>query len=178
MMNDRDMAPRLTRLRALCIGALLLAATALTAALLPQLRPPSVVRAESFHLVDATGAVHGEFTLQPAGPVFVLKDRESGDRVKLFHEADTTGLYVMDATGATRIGIAQFSHGGGGVALHGPETKGAVVLYLKERGSLRIYDPDGKVAAEFTSPARTDPAGTPGKPAASAAGAGASRTPR
>jgi hypothetical protein len=67
------------------------------------------------------------------------------DRVALLHEADTDGLFVMDAEGTTRIGVAQFSHGGGGFALHGPESKGAAVLYLKGDGSLRFFDQEGAV---------------------------------
>ncbi len=31
----------------------------------------------------------------------------------------------------TRVGVAQFAHGGGGVALYGPDSKVAAVLYLK-----------------------------------------------
>ena len=43
--------------------------------------------------------------------------------------------------------MAQFAHGGGGVALHGPRDKGAAVLYYKGAGSLTMYDEAGKVVA-------------------------------
>lgn len=51
-------------------------------------------------------------------------------------------------TGDTRIGVAQFAHGGGGFALHGPEAKGAAVLYLKERGTLTFYGDEGGVTRQ------------------------------
>ena len=38
-------------------------------------------------------------------------------------------------------------------ALHGEETKGATVLYMKDfRGSLRLYDREGKVTYELPPP--------------------------
>ena len=51
--------------------------------------------------------------------------------------------------GTTRVGVAQFAHGGGGFALHGPEAKGAAVLYLQGDGSLTFYGPDGDVQARY-----------------------------
>jgi len=56
-------------------------------------------------------------------------------------------LYVRDASDQVRIGVAQFAHGGGGVALHGAAAKGAAVLYFKEQGSLTFYDSEGNVIA-------------------------------
>jgi hypothetical protein len=38
----------------------------------------------------------------------------------LKHTADTTGLFVPDGEGVTRLGAAQFAHGGGGYALQTP----------------------------------------------------------
>ena len=55
----------------------------------------------------------------------------------------------MDETGGTRLGAAQFAHGGGGYALHGPEMKGAAVLYLKGEGSLSMYDAEGELTDRF-----------------------------
>jgi len=43
------------------------------------------------------------------------------------------------------IGLSQFAHGGGGLALHGENSKGASVLYHKGSGSLSFYDMEGNV---------------------------------
>lgn len=66
-------------------------------------------------------------------------------RMDLRHDSTETGLFILDGTGTTRVGAAQFAHGGGGFALHGPEAKGAAVLYLRGRGSLTFYDERGEV---------------------------------
>ena len=78
-------------------------------------------------------------------PALYFRDAEGVTRLALFHEAEASGVYVSDETGTTRIGIAQFAHGGGGVALHGPESRGAAVLYYKDDGSLRFFDGNGAV---------------------------------
>jgi hypothetical protein len=49
----------------------------------------------------------------------------------------------------SRVVAAQFAHGRGGFALHGPESKGAAVLYLKEEGSLTFHGSDGEVTARL-----------------------------
>jgi len=103
------------------------------------------VRAQAFQLLSDEGEVRAELVLQDGQPEFHLKDREGVNRVSLFHQDDASGLYVMDEEGVTRIGVAQFAHGGGGVALHGPDSKGAAVLYLKGAGSLRFFDENGAV---------------------------------
>jgi hypothetical protein len=59
-----------------------------------------------------------------------LLDENATPRVSVFHADDADGLYIDDAGGVTRIGVAQFEHGGGGVALHGPDSRGAAVLYF------------------------------------------------
>lgn len=64
-------------------------------------------------------------------------------RVALAHDAEGSALFIRDAAGVIRVGVAQFAHGGGGVALHGPNSKGAAVLYFQESGSLTFYDPEG-----------------------------------
>lgn len=84
---------------------------------------PGPVRAQAFQLVDADGNVRAELTTNN----------------------EATGLFVHDDSGTVRIGIAHFAHGGSGVALHGPDSRGAAVLYLKGEGSLRFFDAEGNV---------------------------------
>lgn len=103
------------------------------------------LRARSFELVSEDGLLRASLRLDEGNPVFTLNDENGLERLKLFYEPDATGIYVLDAESTPRIGIAQFSHGGGGVALHGPKSKGAAVLYLHGEGSLRFFDPDGEV---------------------------------
>lgn len=105
-----------------------------------------VVFARAFRLVDPDGNVLAELSQSADGPRLVLRDAGGVERVRLLHGAEESGLFVQDDRGDTRIGIAQFAHGGGGVALHGPEAKGAAVLYLKGEGSLSFYDAEGNVS--------------------------------
>jgi len=82
-----------------------------------------------------------------------LVDGEGRVRVDLRHDDEETGLFIMDEVGGTRLGAAQFAHGGGGFALHGPDMKGAAVLYLAGgEGSVSMYDRDGNRTARFPSP--------------------------
>jgi len=99
--------------------------------------------------VDEGGSVRAALFLEDGAPVFQLADARGEARLRLFDAQDATGMTIMDGQGTTRIGVAQFSHGGGGVALHGPDSRGAVVLYLKEQGSLRIFDEDGAVTFQL-----------------------------
>ena len=108
-------------------------------------KTPAAVSATSFQLLDEGGQVRAELATREGAPGLFLKDKDGIDRVALFHEPDSSGMHVMDADGVTRIGAVQFSHGGGGFALHGPESKGAAVLYLKGEGSLRFFDAKGNV---------------------------------
>ncbi|MEJ2205163.1 MAG: hypothetical protein P8170_13765 [Gemmatimonadota bacterium] len=78
-----------------------------------------------------------------------LVDDEGRVRIDLRHSEDETGLFIMDEAGDTRVGAAQFAHGGGGFALHGPALKGAAVLYLAGEGSLSMYDTAGARTARF-----------------------------
>jgi hypothetical protein len=68
-------------------------------------------------------------------------------RVTLRHDDDETALYLRDAAGDIRVGVAQYAHGGGGFALNRPEVKGAAVLYFKEAGSLTFYDAEGTITS-------------------------------
>lgn len=110
-----------------------------------------VIRAQSFQIVSAEGEVLAELAAEDGDPGLYLKDGNGVNRAALFHADDGTGLYIMDADGVTRIGIAQFAHGGGGVALHGPESKGAAVLYFQDEGSLRFFGPEGGVTNQVTA---------------------------
>lgn len=103
------------------------------------------VRGSAFELVDEEGRVRAALKLEDGQPLMVFSDAEGQERMQLFHGNEATGVYVLDEAGTPRIGIAQFAHGGGGVALHGPESKGAAVLYLKGSGSLRFFDTEGKL---------------------------------
>ena len=102
------------------------------------------VRAGRFELIDATGTVRGELTMGDKGPALLLHDEQGRERVFLGHTDEDTALYIKDEAGTTRVGVAQFAHGGGGFALHGPDSKGAAVLYLKGSGSLRFFGADGE----------------------------------
>lgn len=105
----------------------------------------------TIQLVSTDGKVLAEFAIADGNPGLYLKDSDGANRAALFHADDGTGLYIMDADGVTRIGIAQFAHGGGGVALHGPNSRGAAVLYFKEEGSLRFFDSEGIVTNRITA---------------------------
>lgn len=63
----------------------------------------------------------------------------------LVHKREETGMFISDADKFVRVGAAQFAHGCGGFALHGPESKGGAALYYKTRGSLTFYEGDGKI---------------------------------
>lgn len=54
-------------------------------------------------------------------------------------------MLLWDDEGQIRVGVAQFAHGGGGVAMHGPHGKGSTALYHKGEGTLTFYDRNGKV---------------------------------
>ncbi len=147
---------RTARLEAL-VGVLLLVVLAGGVALLSGAAAGTdTLRAASFQLLGSDGMVRAELASRDGNPGLYLKDESGADRLAIFHEPDTSGLYVMDPEGVTRIGVAQFGHGGGGVALHGPNSKGAAVLYLKDRGSLRFFDAEGKVSYEVPEPPPDD----------------------
>lgn len=106
---------------------------------------PDEIRARSFALVDADGRAYAELKMTDEGPGLYLLDSGGVARVSLVHSQEETALYLRDADDQVRIGVAQFAHGGGGVALHGAAAKGAAVLYFKEGGSLTFYDSEGNV---------------------------------
>ena len=133
--------------RVLMSGFLALAGAAIVAAAGGSGASEPVVQAEAFELVSSEGRVLGRWSSRESGPELVMYDSEQRLRIRLVHSNEETALHLKDQGGHTRIGIAQFAHGGGGVALHGPEGKGAAVLYLEESGSLTFYDEDGATIA-------------------------------
>ena len=115
----------------------------------PAGRTQEGVRVTDLQVVDGDGRVGIELSAGENGPSLRLFDREGSVRVSLEHTAEGTALYIMDGEGVTRLGAAQFAHGGGGFALHGPDSRGAAVLYLQGEGSLRFFDEGGAVTARF-----------------------------
>ena len=113
-------------------------------------RPSSTLRTTSLEMVDAQGNVIGLLGQRDGRTGLFLMDEKSTPRVSVFHAEDADGLYIDDGQGVTRIGVAQFAHGGGGVALHGSGSSGAAVLYYKNAGSLRFFDTDGNVTQEIS----------------------------
>jgi len=116
--------------RLLAAGFALSLLLVLGAFFFPRAPESDVVRARRLQVVDETGRV----------------------RIDLRHDSTETGLFVLDEAGNPRVGAAQFAHGGGGFALHGPGLKGAAVLYLKGAGTLSFYDSSGAVTARFPEP--------------------------
>ena len=109
------------------------------------------LRAGAFELVDDQGRVVAVLESDDGYPRLALRDGDGIERVQLFHDKEATGLYVADAAGTTRAGIAQFAHGGGGVALHGEDSRGALVMYYKDSGSVRFFGQNGDVLREISA---------------------------
>jgi len=123
-------------------------ALALLVALGCQDRPDGTgtVRARRFEIVDADGAVQAVLGADGEGSVgLFVYDADSVVRLSVTHDSSQTALFISDDEGVVRIGVAQFAHGGGGVALHGRASKGATVLYHKGTGRLTFYDEAGSV---------------------------------
>ena len=99
--------------------------------------------------------------MRPDGPALPVNDSAGASRASLFTGSAASGLHVMDSSDTTRIGVSQFSPGRSGFALHGPASSGAVVLYLKENGSLRFFDASGTVTNQVLS---APAVGTPRRP--------------
>lgn len=157
MMGDdmSDLELRVARLertnRWLKGGALMLMGVALLALDNDQ-GGAEVIEAHRFVLLDGEGGKVGELKVEDGSPGLLMYDAAGVTRVSLSHDDEATALYLRDGDGDVRVGVAQFAHGGGGVALHGPESKGAAVLYFKDEGSLTLYGSDGEVVGRL--PAR------------------------
>lgn len=103
-----------------------------------------VLRAERLEIVGQGGEPAIILGSDDEGaPGLFINDPGGSMRVALTHDPGGSALFLRDAEGVIRVGVAQFAHGGGGVALHGPGSRGAAVLYLKESGSLTFYDLEG-----------------------------------
>ena len=144
-MSQEQIETRLRRAerRVATLAVALAVAVAALAFLL--IRPVDSLRVTSLELVDTNGDTVALLGTMDGRTGLFLMDEQSVPRVSVFHAEEADGLYIDDGDGDTRIGVAQFAHGGGGLALHGPGSRGATVLYYKDRGSLRFYDRDGNV---------------------------------
>lgn len=104
-----------------------------------------LVRAERLEIVDPEGRARIVVGLDEHGSAGVMVNDSDGEaRVTLLHDSEGSALFIRDAEGTIRIGVAQFADGGGGVALHGPDSRGAAVLHYQEAGSLTFYDAEGE----------------------------------
>lgn len=133
------------RNRLLLLGAVSLVVFGFESRTVPaKTRTEKVVRAERVEIVDKNGIAAVVLGLDDQGSAGVfINDGAGSVRVALAHDTEGSALFIRDAKGVIRVGVAQFAHGGGGVALHGPDSKGAAVLYFKEAGSLTFFDPEG-----------------------------------
>lgn len=109
----------------------------------------TVLRAERFELIDEAGNIHAELDVHEGQVGIHLKDEEGNNRLSLTHNTEETALYIKDAKGNNRLAATQSAQGGGSFTLHGPEMKGAAVLYLQGEGVLSFYDDAGQVANQF-----------------------------
>jgi len=144
---NRELSDRVRRLERTSRLLLAIAAglgLALVLGSAPENAAPASIRAQRIELVDPDGAVLAALGTDGEGATgLFIHDPKGQLRLSLAHDADQSALFIRDADGTVRIGVAQFAHGGAGVALHGPDSKGAAVLYFKESGSLSFYDHDG-----------------------------------
>ena len=107
-----------------------------------------VIQAQRFELLDEDGNLRAYMgTDENGGTGLFVNDPDERLRLSVAYDSSQSALFIRDKEGTIRIGVAQFAHGGGGVALHGPESKGAAVLYLKGDGSLRFFDEEGNVTS-------------------------------
>lgn len=144
-----DVEKRLRRLewwnRLLLLSVVSLLALGFTNQVVPaKAKTEKLIRAERLEIIGQRGepaAILG-FDTEGAAGLFI-NDPGGSMRVALAHDSSGSALFIRDAEGVIRVGVAQFAHGGGGVALHGPGSRGAAVLYLKESGSLTFYDLEG-----------------------------------
>jgi len=102
------------------------------------------LRTTELQLIDAAGQRLAQLAPVAGGAALTLYDSAGRARLRLFHDTAQTALFLHDTTQTIRVGLAQFNHGGGGLALHGPHSRGAAVLYFKSRGTLTFYGDSGQ----------------------------------
>ncbi len=104
-------------------------------------------------MVDAAGTVRAELGIDADGSAgLFLYDPEGRTRACLIHDPSQSALYLFDDQNVIRVGAAQFAHGGGGLAIHGEQSKGSTVLYQKDgMGSLILRDKDGNIIDRMPS---------------------------
>ena len=145
-----DLERRLRRLewwnRALVLGGVAFLAYGGTTQVVPaKAKTEKLVRAERVEIMDSQGQPVAVLGIDEQGSAgLFLNGPGGGVRVALAHDANGSALFLRDNEGLIRVGVAQFADGGGGVALHGPGSRGAAVLYYKDRGSLTFYDLEGE----------------------------------
>jgi len=151
-MTTTTIEKKIVRLQIMLWSLTLLFAAILAWLLLAPRTPgtPGTLRAEAFELVD-DGRVVAVLETRDGNPRLAFRDSDGVERVQLFHDEETTGLYLADARGTTRVGVAQFAHGGGGVALHGEDSRGALVMYYKGSGSVSFFGQNGDVLREISA---------------------------
>ncbi len=117
----------------------------------------TIIQTSALQLKDANNQIRAGLEVIEGVPNFYLTDEKGNKRFIVSHSNEATQLFMNDAQGTTRVGIAQFSHGGGGFALHGEHSKGAAVLYFKEKGSLRFFDEQGKTTNQVLAVPLSEP---------------------
>ena len=109
-------------------------------------RNDGLLRTQRLEIVDDAGVVQAVLGADAEGSMgLFIHDPGGVVRLSLTHDPSQSALFISDSEGVVRVGVAQFAHGGGGVALHGAQSKGATVLYHKDSGSLSFFDKEGKV---------------------------------
>jgi len=114
------------------------------------------LKVRQIQIVDANGIIRAAVTTEDNQPVIRLKDETGQDRLALLSDDHQTALLIYDAAGTVRLGASQFAHGGGGYALHGENSQGAAVLYLKQQGRLTFYDEEGGIIKNIKAEGEID----------------------
>ncbi len=143
---------RLERYNRYLTGALLLSLVGGSMAAFSFRQNAPIARAGGFELVDEEGSVRARLQVNAEGAGLHLLDESGRTRVSVVHDPDQSALFLRDADGQIRVGAAQFAHGGGGFALHGPQSKGGAILYLKGSGSLSFLDAEGNLTHRVPEP--------------------------
>jgi hypothetical protein len=151
MKTTQELDSKIKRLERNNFYLMAIIAISLTMAVVNYFYSSKSISSESIQLVNQQGKVIAGISSTNGETGFYILDNESKKRLSLFYSEQATGLYIKDSTEATRIGIAQFSHGGGGVALHGENSEGATVMYHKKNGRLSFYDQQGVVTNEVSA---------------------------